>query len=157
MSKITPEVRYLVGLENLLRKARRRLRESERGEGGVTARYEELIARLTHEIHAAEARHLRDYLQYVEETVIPRIARHAEEAKAGMLAAAGRIVDGKAALSELKGEYTDALDRARAMREKLKLDPFPPADARFGLEPHASGTDRRLRDAHILVREFLKS
>ncbi|MGQ0612524.1 MAG: hypothetical protein ACT4PV_02075 [Planctomycetaceae bacterium] len=157
MSKITPDVRYLVGLENLLRKARRRLRESERGEGGVAARYEELIARLTHEMHTAEARHLQEYLQYVEETVIPRITRHAEEAKSGMLAAAGRIVDGKAALAELKGEYTDALDRVRAMREKLKLDPFPPTEARFGLEPHAAGTDRRLRDAHILVREFLKS
>jgi len=157
MSKITPEVRYLVGLENLLKKARRRLRESERGEGGSAARYEELVGRLTQEIHAAEARHLRAYLEYVEETVIPRIARHAEETKGAMLHAAERIVDGKAALSELKAEHTDALDRVRGMREKLGLDPFRPADARFGIEPHAPGADRRQRDAQILVREFLKS
>jgi len=161
MSKMSPQVRWLVGLENLLRKARRRLRECER-EGGESmvrraARYEELVSRVTGEIHAVELRHLEGYLAYVEESLLPRIVRKAEETKSEMLGLGERLVDGKAGLTELRGEYTDALERVRTLREKLGLDPFRPVEARFGLEPHHPQADRRTRDAHILVRDFLKT
>lgn len=161
MSKMSPQVRWLVGLENLLRKAKRRLRECER-EGGPAAprrmaRYEELVTRLTAEIHAVDRRHLEEYLAYVEESLLPRIARKADETKSEMLELAGRLVDAKQELNELRGEHTDALERVHSLREKLGLARFRPVEARFGLEPHHPHADRRTRDAHILVREFLKS
>jgi hypothetical protein len=160
-TKLTPQIRWLVGLENLLRKARRRLRECER-EGGRAGdfyrpRYAELLGRIEGEIHAVEGKHLEEYLAYVGETFLPRIARKVEETKAEMVEHAGRLVDGKAALHELRGEYTDALERVRTVRAKLGLDPVQHTEVKFGLEPHAASVDRRTRDAHILVREYLKS
>jgi hypothetical protein len=65
-------------------------------------------------------------------------------------------VDGKHQLMELRTEYSDALERSRSVRERLSLDPFKPAEARFGLGPHPPRADRQLREAHDLVKEYLK-
>ena len=74
-----------------------------------------------------------------------------------MVAAARHVVDGKHNLSELRHEYTDALDRSRQVRERLGLDPFRPLEVHFGLGAHAPHADRPERDAHDLVREYLKT
>ena len=69
MSKMSDRVRQLVGLENILMKARRRHRECEREErrsdGTRAKRYAELIVRLTEEIHAADQSQLEHYLSKI--------------------------------------------------------------------------------------------
>ena len=153
-------VRHLVGLENILVKARRRNRECEREEGGngpKARRYRALIKRLSDEIHSADRTQLEEYLAYVEDEFIPRIHQRVDETKAEMVAAARLAVDGKHNLSELRHEYTDALDRSRQVRERLGLDPFRPLEAHFGLGAHAPHADRRDREAHELVRGYLKT
>jgi hypothetical protein len=148
MARMSEQVRHLIGLENLLLKARRRHRECERDEGSSqgprTRQYRSLIRRLGDEIHAADRRQLEDYLTYVEQDLIPRIAKRVERAKDEMVEAARQVVDGKHQLMEMRSEYSDALERSRSVRERLGLDPFP---------PHA---DRQLREAHDLVKEYLK-
>lgn len=160
MARISEPVRHLVGLENLLLKARRRHRECERDEGtpeGLrTVRYRDLIRRLSEEIHAADRCQLEEYLAYVEQDFIQRIARRVEETKQQMVDAARQIVEGKLRLLELRNEYTDALERSRSLRERLGLDPFKPAEVQFGLGLHPPHADRHLREAADLVREYLK-
>ena len=161
MSKMSDQVRLFVGLENILLKARRRLRECEREEGGTGggsgARYRDLVARLSDEIQGADRGQLEEYLQYVEETVLGRIAKRVESAKEEMVAAARRVVEGKAQLAEFRHEFTDALDRIRIVRERLGLDPYKPTEIRFGLGTHGPSLDRHAREAHDLVKEFLKA
>lgn len=161
MSKMSEQVRQLVGLENLLVKARRRHRECEREEGAAsgakTRRYRSLIKRLSDEIHAADRSQLEDYLAYVESELIPRISRRVDATKDEMVEAARQMVDAKVHLHELRGEYQDALDRSRSVRERLGLDPFVAPEAHFGLGVHAPHADRHLREAHEVAREYLKS
>ena len=161
MTKMSDEVRLLVGLENLLLKARRRHRECEREEGGDKSpralRYAELIGRLSEEIHTTDQSRLEEYLSYVEQSLLPRIATRVEATKEEMLEAAKQMVDARAHLMDLRTEYTDALERIRSVRERLGLDPFKPLDARFGLGPHPPNADRRVREAHNLSKGFLKS
>jgi len=160
MARMSEQVRHLIGLENLLLKARRRHRECERDEGSSqgprTRQYRSLIRRLGDEIHAADRRQLEDYLTYVEQDLIARIAKRVERTKDEMVEAARQVVDGKHQLMELRTEYSDALERSRSVRERLGLDPFKPAEARFGLGPHPPHADRQVREAHDLVKEYLK-
>jgi len=155
------QVRQLVGLENLLVKARRRHRECEREEastdGPGSGRYRDLIKRLSDEIHEAGREHLEKYLAYVEEDLILRIARKVETAKEEMLAAARKVAEQRFQLQELRTAYADALERSRSLRERLGLDPFRPLDVHFGLGPRPPLGDRTLREAHDLVKEYLKS
>lgn len=161
MPKMSDQVRVLVGLENLLLKARRRYRECEREEGRSDGArgslYKAVISRISEEIHSADRAKLEDYLDYMEQTLLPRIAKRVDGAKDEMVEAAKQIVDGRTQLHELRTEYTDALDRIRSVRERLGLDPFKPLEAHFGLGTHPPNADRRMRDAHDLVKEFLKS
>ena len=65
MTKMSEQVRHLVGLENTLQKARRRHRECERERGSDdprTQRYVGLIARLSEEIHSADKGQLESAL-----------------------------------------------------------------------------------------------
>jgi len=160
MPRMSEQVRHLIGLENLLLKARRRHRECERDEGSSqgprTRQYKLLIKRLSDEIHAADKGQLEDYLAYVEQDLIPRIAKRVEGTKIEMVAAARHVVDGKSQLMEHRSEYSDALERSRSVRERLGLDPFKPAEARFGLGPHPPNADMHVREAHDLVKEYLK-
>jgi hypothetical protein len=160
MPRMSEQVRQLIGLENLLARARRRQRECERDEGGPEGRrakqYAELVRRLGEEIHAADRGQLEDYLRYVEGDLVPRILHRVEHAKEGMVEAAKRVVAGKAHLIELRTEYSDALERSRSVRERLGLDPIVPAEARFGLGSHPPHSDRATREAHDLVKDFLK-
>ena len=136
MSHISETVRHLVGLENLLTKARRRHRESEREEGSASdkaRRYRSLIKRLSDEIHGADQAQLQEYLAYVESQLIPRVY-----------------------LLELRHEYTDALERSRVVRERLNLDPFRPAEAHFGIGPLGPEADRHDREARDIVKDYLK-
>lgn len=161
MSKMSDKVRQLVGLENILMKARRRHRECERDErrshGPRAKQYAELIVRLSEEIHGADQSQLEEYLEYVEQHLLARISRRVEEAKAEMLEAALQIVDGKTHLHELRDEFTDALERVRTVRERLALDPFQPLQVKFGLGAHPPNAERHVREAHSLVKEYLKS
>lgn len=161
MSKMSDQVRLIVGLENILLKARRRVRECEREEGGPSGaagtRYRDLVARLSDEIQGADRSQLEEYLHYMEGTVLARLAKRVETEKEAMVASARRIVEGKVRLHEFRHEFTDALDRIRVVRERLGTDPFKPAEIRFGLGTHAPGVDRHAREAHDLVKEFLKS
>jgi len=161
MRKLTEPVRHLVGLENLLRKARRRLKECEREEGAAggprASRYALVVQRLTEEIHSVDRRHLEEYLAYVEETLLSRIQGRVDRTKEEMIDAARRIVDGKAALHELRGEITDALERSRTIRERLGLQAIRPVETNFGVGAHPPNAERRVRDAHELVREYLRS
>jgi hypothetical protein len=157
---MSEQVRHLVGLENTLLKARRRHHECEReeGPGGEgTLRYARLVERLSEEIHSVDTQQLQDYLFYVENELLPRIARKTEQAKEDMVRAALHIVDGRHDLMELRRELTDALERVRSVRERLDMDPFRPPEAKFGLGPHPPNADRRIRDAHSLVKDFLKT
>jgi hypothetical protein len=160
MPRMSEQVRHLIGLENLLARARRRQRECERDEGAPegtrTRRYGDLVRRLGEEIHAADRSQLEDYLRYVEGDLIPRILHRVENAKDGMVEAAKRVVAGKAHLLDLRTEYSDALERSRSVRERLGLDPIVPAEARFGLGTHPPHADRATREAFDLVKEFLK-
>jgi len=160
MTRMSEQVRQLVGLENLLLKARRRHRECERDEGSAngprTRRYRALIKRLSDEIHAADRGQLEDYLAYVEQDLIPRIAKRVEATKEEMIESARQLVEGKLKLQELRTEYSDSLDRSRSVRERLGLDPFKPAEAHFGLGVHPPHADRHLREACDIVREYLK-
>lgn len=161
MSKMSDQVRQLVGLENLLKKARRRHRECEREEGSAEGpraqQYAALVERLSEEIHSADRGQLEDYLKYVEGTLLPRIAAKVDTTKEEMLEAAVQIVDGKTHLTELRLELMDALDRVRTVRERLDLDPFKPVPVQFGLGAHPPNAERHVRDAHALVKEYLKS
>ena len=88
---------------------------------------------------------------------MPRIGKRVESTKEEMVEAATQIVDAKAHLMELRAEFTDAMERARSVRERLSLDPFKPAEAKFGLGAHPPNAERRVREAHHLVKEYLKS
>ena len=159
MSPMSEQVRHLIGLENLLSRARRRQRECERDEGvdgARTRRFAEVVRRLGEEIHATDRAQLEGYLRYVEGDLVPRILHRVEGAKEGMVDAAKRVVAGKAHLLELRTEYSDALERSRSVRERLGLDPIVPAEARFGLGSHPPHADRATREAHDLVKDFLK-
>lgn len=160
MPRMSEQVRHLIGLENLLARARRRQRECERDEGTADGqrgrRYADLVRRLGEEIHATDRTQLEDYLKYVEGDLVPRILHRVETAKDAMVDGAKRVVAGKAHLLELRTEYSDALERSRSVRERLGLDPIVPAEARFGLGPHPPHADRATREAHDLVKEFLK-
>jgi hypothetical protein len=156
---LSETVRHLVGLENLLTKARRRHRESEREEGSGSdkaRRYRALIKRLSDEIHGADQAQLQEYLAYVESQLIPRIARKVDKTKEQMVAAARKVVDGRVYLLELRHEYTDALERSRVVRERLNLDPFRPAEAHFGIGPLGPEADRHDREARDIVKDYLK-
>jgi hypothetical protein len=159
MPRMSEQVRHLIGLENLLSRVRRRIRECERDEGHEGPRgrqYTGLLRRLGDEIHQADRGQLEDYLRYVEQDLVPRILHRVETAKDGMLDAAKRIVAGRAHLADLRGEYSDALERSRSVRERLGLDPIVPAEARFGLGPLPPNSERATRDAYDLIREYLK-
>ncbi len=159
-SKMSDQVRQLVGLENVLRKARRRRRECEREHGQGSAplrRYEDLIERVSGEIDAADRGQLQEYLGYLEQSLIPRISTRVETTKEDMVTAATRVVDGKTQLLELRAEYSDTLERCRVVRERLGLDPFRPVEAHFGLGVHAPNASRHAREAHNLVKEYLRS
>lgn len=161
MSPMSEQVRHLIGLENLLARARRRQRECERDEGGSegdrSRRYAELVRRLGEEIHAADRTQLESYLRYVEGDLIPRILHRVENAKDTMVDSAKRVVAGKVHLVELRTEYSDALERSRSVRERLGLDPIVPAEARFGLGTPPPHSDRATREAFDLVKDFLKA
>jgi len=159
MSRMSEQVRHLIGLENLLARARRRQRECERDEGADatrTRRFAEVVRRLGEEIHATDRTQLEEYLRYVEGDLIPRILHRVEGAKEGMVEGAKRVVAGRGHLMELRTEYSDALERSRSVRERLGLDPIVPAEARFGLGGHPPHSDRPTREAYDLVKEFLK-
>lgn len=159
MSRMSEQVRHVIGLENLLARARRRQRECERDEGANgarTRRFGEVVRRLGEEIHAVDRVQLEQYLRYVEGDLVPRILQRVEGAKEAMVDAAKQVVAGKAHLLDLRTEYTDALERSRSVRERLGLDPIVPAEARFGLGTHPPHADRPVREAYDLVREFLK-
>ena len=158
--KMSEQVRQLVGLENTLQKARRRHRECEREQGPEhlqTARYADLIGRLSEEIHGADQAQLQEYLGYIEGALLPRITQRVEATKEEMVEAATQIVDAKHHLMELRAEFTDALERVRSVRERLSLDPFQPIEAKFGLGTYPPNAERRVRDAHGLVKDYLKS
>ena len=161
MSRMSEQVRQLVGLENVLVKARRRYRECERESAGSdhphAARYRDLIARIVDEFQAADKGRLTEYLEYLESDLLPRMSGRVEETLEGMVEAGLQIVDARHQLLELRAEYSDALDRIRAVRERLGRDPFKPLDVRFGLGTHPPHADRRLREAFSLVKEYLKS
>lgn len=157
---MSDQVRLLVGLENILLKARRRTRECEReegrGDGRLGARYRDLVQRISAEIHDADRTQLEEYLGYMEVSLLTRLAARVESTKEEMVRAARCVVDGKHHLQELRHEFTDTLDRIRSVRERLSLDPFRPTEVRFSLGTHAPNADRPAREAHDLVREFLK-
>jgi hypothetical protein len=157
---MSEQVRHLIGIENLLTRARRRHRECERDEGGPDGqrgrRYAELVRRLGEEMHQADRAQLEDYLRYVEHDLVPRILHRVEQAKESMVDAAKRVVAGKAHLIELRTEYSDALERSRSVRERLGLDPIVPAEARFGLGSYPAHADRSTREAHDLAKDYLK-
>ena len=161
MPKMSEQVRRLVGLENLLSKARRRHRECRREEGGPdgprTLRYADVVERLSDELHSTDKEQLEQYLSYLEETLLARVDRKVETIKAQMVGAALQLIDARADLNELRSEFTDALDRIRSLRERLGRDPFRPLETHFGLGVHPPNAERRLRDAHALVKEFLRS
>ena len=93
----------------------------------------------------------------MENALLPRISKHVEETKQEMLDAAVQIVEGKVHLYELRTEFTDALERVRTVRERLALDPFKPIDVKFGLSAHPPNAERHLREAHDVVKGYLKS
>ena len=161
MPKMSNRVRRLVGLENLLLKARRRHHECEREHGGPQSpqagRYRTIVERISEEIHGTDREHLEEYLVYVENALLTRIAQKVEETKRKMLRAAKRIVEQKSQLNELRTAHIDALERVRSLRERLGRDPFRPVEARFGLTHPPPGTDRAAREAYDLVQEYLKS
>ncbi|MDH3590378.1 MAG: hypothetical protein OER88_00760, partial [Planctomycetota bacterium] len=152
---MSDQVRQLVALENVLRKARRRRRECEReigAQGDRTQRYGDLIDRIADEIDGADKGQLQEYLDYLEQSLIPRISGRVETTKEQMVEAATQVVDGKTQLSELRSEYTDTLERCRVVRERLGLDPFKPAEAHFGLGVHKPNATMHEREAHSLVK-----
>ena len=158
MSKMNEAVRQLVGLENLLGKARRRFRECEREAMSERAEiYRLAIERISDEIHSADNERLSEYLAYLETDLLPRMGHRVNETLDGMVQAGVQVVEGRHHLNELRTEYSDALDRIRAVRERLGQDPFKPVDIRFGPgmpPPHA---DRQLKDAIDLVKGHLRS
>jgi len=161
MPQMNEQVRLLVGLENLLVKARRRFRECEREEPGEqhprAAQYRQVIERISDEMRGADAATFKAYLEYLESTLLPRMARKVDETLDTMVEQAARIVDERHHLNEMRAEYTDALDRIRTVRERLGRDPFKPQNVKFGLGTHPPHADRRLRDAFDLVKGYLRS
>jgi hypothetical protein len=158
MTRMNETVRQLVGLENLLGKARRRFRECEREAAPERAElYRLAIERISDEIHSADNERLSEYLGYLESDLLPRMGTRVSETLDDMVQAGRQIVEGRHHLTELRTEYSDALDRIRAVRERLGQDPFKPVDVRFGPgmpPPHA---DRHLKDAIDLVKGHLRS
>ena len=158
MTRMSEAVRQLDGLENLLGKARRRYRECERESLPERAEiYRLAIERISDEIHSADNERLAEYLTYMETDLLPRMGNRAGETLDAMVQAALQVVDGRHHLTELRSEYSDALDRIRVVRERLGQDPFKPVDIRFGPgmpPPHA---DRPLKDAYDLVKGHLRS
>jgi hypothetical protein len=161
MTHMSEHVRQLVGLENLLVKARSRHRECEREEQGAehprAAAYRLVIERISDQIHSADQSRLQEYLGYLESNLLPRMGKKVEETLQAMLEEAIKIVDDRHHLNELRAEYTDALDRIRSVRERLGRDPFRPLDVKFGLGTHPPHADRRVRDAFDLVKGYLRS
>ena len=161
MPQMSEQVRQLVGLENLLVKARRRFRECEREEPGEqhprAAQYRLVIERISDEMRGADAATFKEYLEYLESTLLPRMARKVDETLDSMVNQALKIVDERHHLNEMRAEYTDALDRIRVVRERLGRDPFKPQNVKFGLGTHPPHADRRLRDAFDLVKGYLRS
>ncbi len=158
MTKMNEAVRQMVGLENLLGKARRRYRECEREALPKRADvYRLAIKRISDELHSADNARLAEYLQYMESDLLPRMGNRVSETLEGMVQAGLQVVEGRHHLMELRSEYSDALDRIRSVRERLGKDPFKPVDIRFGPgmpPPHA---DRAHKDAHDLVKGYLKA
>ncbi|MEM8883547.1 MAG: hypothetical protein AAGD14_05745 [Planctomycetota bacterium] len=158
---MSEQVRQLVGLENLLVKARRRFRECEREAAGAehprSEQYRAVIERISDQIHSADQGRLKEYLEYLERDLLPRMGTRVEETLDGMVESALEVVDGRHHVQELRHDYADALDRVRAVRERLGLDPFQPLDIRFGLGTHPPHADRRLREAFDLVKGYLRS
>ena len=161
MPQMNEKVRVLVGLENLLVKARRRFRECEReaqgGEHPMADRYRLVIERISDHIHSADKARLQQYLEYLESSLLPRMSQKVDETLESMVEEAVKIVEDRHHLQELRTEYSDALDRIRAVRERLGLDPFKPLDVKFGLGTHPPHADRRVRDAFDLVKGYLRS
>jgi len=159
MSRMSEKVRRLVGLENVLVKARRRFRECERETPGSphAQRYKDVIEKVSEEIHSADHERLKEYLAYLESDLLPRMGARVEDTLDGMIRSALKVVDGRHHVTELRAEFADALDRVRVVRERLGLDPFQPLDVKFGLGTHPPHADRRLREAFNLVKEYLKS
>ena len=161
MPQMSEQVRQLVGLENLLVKARRRFRECEREEPGEqhprAAQYRMVIERIADEMRGADATTFKSYLEYLESTLLPRMGRKVEETLDAMVEQATHIVDDRHLLNEMRAEYTDALDRIRTVRERLGRDPFKPQNVKFGLGTHPPHADRRLREAFDLVKGYLRS
>jgi len=161
MPQMSEQVRQLVGLENLLVKARRRYRECEReapgGEHPRAPQYRLVIRRIADEMRSADDALLKEYLTYLEGMLLPRMSRKVEETLDTMVEQATHIVDNRHALNEMRAEYTDALDRIRAVRERLGRDPFKPQTVKFGLGTHPPHADRRVRDAFDLVKGYLRS
>ena len=161
MARMSEQVRQLVGLENVLVKARRRFRECERESPGTehphAARYREVIERISDEIHSADPKRLTEYLEYLESDLLPRMGGRVEDTLENMVASALAVVDARHHLQELRHDYTDALDRIRVVRERLGRDPVRPVDIQFGLGTHPPHADRRLREAFDLVKGYLKS
>ena len=161
MTNMSEQVRLLVGLENLLVKARRRYRECERESAGDehprAPQYRLVIERVSDEMRAADADCLKDYLAYLETALLPRMGTKVDETLNEMVEQATHIVDNRHRLNELRAEYTDALDRIRSVRERLGRDPFKPQNVKFGLGTHPPHADRRVRDAFDLVKGYLRS
>ena len=159
MTRMSEAVRQLVGLENLLMKARRRFRESER-EGQIerAANYRKVVERISDEIHSADRERLREYLGYLEADLLPRMGNRVEETVDAMIQAGLAVVDARHHIVELRSEYSDALDRIRAVRERLGAEPFKaPTDVRFGPGMPPPHSDRRTREAIDMIKGYLKS
>ena len=161
MAQMNETVRQMVGLENLLVKARRRYRECEREAKGAehqhAANFRMVIERISDEIHSADRARLQQYLEYLENNLLPRMGHKVEETLDAMVEEAVKIVDDRHHLQELRAEYSDALDRIRAVRERLGRDPFKPLEVKFGLGTHPPHAERRLREAFELVKGYLRS
>ncbi len=154
---LSDPVRRLVGLENLLRKARRRHHETEREKASEARQqaYAKLVEQLREEIHSTDRGQLEAYLEYLEGSLLARLADRVEDAQNEMQAHARQIVDRRADLLELRREYTDGLDRSRSLRELLELEAIQPLEVRFAPPAPVDGSDRRARDAHDIVKGYL--
>ena len=141
MAQMSEQIRQLVGLENLLVKARRRYRECEREAESVdehprAEQYRMVIERISDEMRAADPARLKEYLSYLEMNLLPRMAGKVEDTLDSLVEQATHIVDHRHHLNELRAEYTDALDRIRTVRERLGKDAYQPQMVKFGLGTH---------------------
>ncbi len=154
---LSDPVRRLVGLENVLRKARRRHHETEREKAPEARRkaYGKLVEQLREEIHSTDREQLEAYLDYLEGSLLARLGDRVEDTQQEMLAHARQIVDRRANLMELRREYTDGLDRSRTLRELLGLEAIQPMEVRFAPGAPVDRSDRRARDAYDIVKGYL--